>query len=143
MTPAQVARDLTITAIDLTRACSEHELYVIWLRNWTPALNGSAGIANYLFLAAMAFEEQAHPQLPTAADVFEAREILADILMASAPLSSDELRQAVKLSMDEASEDTPNVDRPDQCPDGANQNGRSIHTPVPATHSKFERGVTL
>jgi hypothetical protein len=65
-------------------------------------LHGSAGIANYLAKAALSFEEQAHPHLPTDFDVFDARDNLADILMLSAPLSCDELRAAVTIAIREA-----------------------------------------
>jgi len=108
MTPAQVARDLAITAIDLTRACAHHELYTDWLSLNLAALNGSAGVANYFFLAALAFEDQAHPQLPAPYfDPFVVREDLADILMASAPLSCEELRAAVTTAINQAR--TPDV----------------------------------
>ena len=83
MTPAQLTRDLAITSIDLTRACAAHELYTPWLSLNLPALNGSAGVANYLFLAALAVEDQAHPQACAKFDLFVVRENLADILMAS------------------------------------------------------------
>jgi hypothetical protein len=141
MTPPQLVRELAVTAIDLTRACAAHELYLPWLQIHRLALNGSAGIANYLFLAALAFEEQAHPQLPTGADVFVAREILADILMASAPLSSGELREAVRLALQEASDDTPDANGADECADGIDHAGKTLAFPVPTTHRKFEREV--
>jgi hypothetical protein len=56
----------------------------------------------YLASAALAFEEQAHPLLPAHFDAFDARDNLADILMASAPLSCDELRAAVNTAIREA-----------------------------------------
>jgi hypothetical protein len=105
MTPAHFAHELAISAIDLTRNCTEHELYLAWLQRHTATLNGSAGIAHYLFLAATAFEEQAHPQYGRHFDAYVARENFADILMASLPLSSDELRAAVSTAIHEASEE--------------------------------------
>ena len=56
--PAYAAYDLLITAIDLTRACCAHELYDLWIGLYASALNGSRGIADYLFLAAVAEPEQ-------------------------------------------------------------------------------------
>ena len=105
-TCAQVARDHLVTAIDLTRACAESDLYVQWLFLHSDTLGGAAGIANYFVMATIAFEEQAHPQLPAGFDPFVARECLSDILMASAPLSSEELRAAVTAAIHEASEET-------------------------------------
>jgi hypothetical protein len=58
-TVAQVARDHILTAIDLTRACAESDLYLEWLSLHSDALGGSAGIASYLTIATIAFEEQA------------------------------------------------------------------------------------
>ena len=84
------AQDLIITTIDLTRACCANGNYLPWLSRHSTALNGSAGIANYLANAALAFEEQAHPQLLTQFDPFDARDNLADILMASVPLTCEE-----------------------------------------------------
>ncbi len=77
--------DLLITTIDLTRACCANGNYLLWLSRHGRALNGSAGIANYLANAALAFEEQAHPHLSVKFDAFDARDNLADILMASPP----------------------------------------------------------
>jgi hypothetical protein len=101
MTVAALAHDLTLTAIDLTRACAAHELYHHWLSRHSAAL-GSAGIANYLLNAALAFEEQAHPQLPSAFDPFVARENLSDLLMTSPPLSCAQLQAAVTAAIQEA-----------------------------------------
>ena len=105
MTVSSLAHDLIVTAIDLTRACSEQELYTNWLALHSDALHGSAGIASYLANAALAFEEQAHPQFPALFDAFVARENLSDLLMASAPLSCEELRAAVSAAIREAEED--------------------------------------
>ena len=85
MTVSSVAHDLIVTAIDLTRACTEQELYIQWLALHSDALHGSAGIANYLANAALAFEEQAHPQFSAPFDAFVARENLSDLLMVSIP----------------------------------------------------------
>lgn len=133
MTPAQAAHDLATTAIDLTRACSEHELYLAWLQLHTHTLNGSAGIANYLLSASLAFEEQAHPMAGPLFDSFVARENLADFLMASAPLSSDELREAVAQAIHDSAEE-------DQCPPDFVEKLYGITVPVriPETHPKFE-----
>jgi hypothetical protein len=97
--------DLLLTAIDLTRACCANDHYLLWLSHHSDALHGSAGIANYLANAALAFEEQAHPQVCPGFDAFDARDNLADILMASAPLSCDELRAAVTAAIREAKAD--------------------------------------
>jgi hypothetical protein len=96
------ACDLLLTAIDLTRACCANDNYVPWLSHYSDALHGAAGIANYLANAALAFEEQAHPQIHPGFDVFDARDDLADVLMVSAPLSSDELHAAVTVAIREA-----------------------------------------
>jgi hypothetical protein len=106
MSVATVAHDLTVTAIDLTRACAAHELYTAWLSLHSQAL-GSAGVANYLLNAAIAFEEQAHPQLASAFDPFVARENLSDLLMASPPLSCAPLQAVVSRAIQEAREDQP------------------------------------
>jgi hypothetical protein len=100
--PAYAAHDLLVSAVDLTRACCANHHYLAWLTLHAEVLDGSAGIANYLASAALAFEEQAHPLLPAHFDAFEARDHLADILMSSAPLSCDELRTAVTTAIREA-----------------------------------------
>jgi hypothetical protein len=104
--PVNAAYDLLLTAIDLTRACCANDNYLTWLSLYSDALSGSAGIANYFANAALAFEEQAHPQICREFDVFDARDNLADILMASAPLSSDELRGVVTAAIREAATDS-------------------------------------
>jgi hypothetical protein len=104
--PVNAAYDLLLTAIDLTRACCANDNYLAWLSRYSDALAGSAGIANYFANAALAFEEQAHPQIYLDFDVFDARDNLADILMASAPLSSDEFRGAVTAAIHEAAADS-------------------------------------
>jgi len=104
--PVNAAYDLLLTAIDLTRASCANDNYLTWLSCYSDALAGSAGIANYFANAALAFEEQAHPQICTDFDAFDARDNLADILMASAPLSSDELRGAVTTAIREAAADS-------------------------------------
>lgn len=105
MTIATFATDLLVTAVDLTRACAADELYLTWLTRYADALHGSAGIANYLVNAAIAFEEQAHPQLTDSFDPYIARENLSDILMASAPFSCAELQAAVTTAIHEADEE--------------------------------------
>jgi hypothetical protein len=134
VTSSQFAHDLVVTAIDLTSACAAHELYPVWLELHSTQFNGSAGIANYLCLAAVAFEEQAHPQVSTGFDPFVAREILADILIASAPLSCDELQSAVGTAISEAVADCvpPNAD------EHVTAYGIPMIACVPATHSKFK-----
>jgi hypothetical protein len=100
--------DLLITAIDLTRSCCAHENYLVWLSANRGTLAASAEIANYLATAAIAFEEQAHPTIFADFEAFDARDNLADILMASTPLTADELRTAVANAMHEArSEEVP------------------------------------
>jgi hypothetical protein len=95
-------RDLLVTAIDLTRACCAHDNYLSWLSIYRGTLPGSADVANYFASAAIAFEEQAHPTVFSDFEAFDARDNLADILMASAPLTSDELREAVADAIREA-----------------------------------------
>jgi hypothetical protein len=95
-------RDLFITSIDLTRACCAHENYLAWLSAHRVSLAGSADIANYLANAAIAFEEQAHPTVFVDFEAFDARDNLADILMASAPLTCEELCTAVANAIREA-----------------------------------------
>jgi hypothetical protein len=95
-------RDLLVTAIDLTRACCAHDNYLNWLSIYRGTLAGSADIANYFASAAIAFEEQAHPTVFADFEAFDARDNLADILMASVPLTSDELRTAVATAIREA-----------------------------------------
>ena len=99
------ARDLVLTAIDLTRSCGANQLYFDWLALHSTALGGSAGIADYLAATALAFEDQARHYGPAAFDVFIARETLSDILMASTPLSAEELQKAVKTVIAEAREE--------------------------------------
>jgi hypothetical protein len=94
--------DLLVTAIDLTRACCAHDNYLNWLSIHRSTLAGSAEIANYFASAAIAFEEQAHPTVFSDFEAFDARDNLADILMVSAPLSSDELREAIADAIREA-----------------------------------------
>ena len=101
-------RDLVITAIDLTRAYCAHENYFTWLSMQRGTLSGSAEIANYFASAAIAFEEQAHPTVFADFEAFDARDNLADILMTSAPLTSDELRTVVTHAIREVrSEEVP------------------------------------
>jgi hypothetical protein len=104
--PVNATCDPLLTAIDLTRACCANDDYLLWLSHYSDALHGSAGIANYLANSASAFEEQAHPQIRADFDAFDARDNLADILMASAPLSTDELRMAVMNAICEAKADS-------------------------------------
>jgi hypothetical protein len=103
--PVNAACDLLLTAIDLTRACCANDIYLAWFSRYSDALSGSAGIANHFANAALAFEEQAHPQICTDFDGFDARDDLADILMASAPLLPDDLRGAVTTAIHEAAAD--------------------------------------
>jgi hypothetical protein len=91
-----------MTGGDLTRACCPHENYLAWLSPNRGTLAGSAEIANYFANAAIAFEEQAHPALFADFEAFDARDNLADILMASAPLTCDEFRNAVATAISEA-----------------------------------------
>ncbi|HSU60114.1 MAG TPA: hypothetical protein VLI55_12430 [Bryobacteraceae bacterium] len=103
--PVYAAYDLLITAIDLTRACCAHELHDAWISVYSSALNGSRGIADYLFLAAIACHEQTHGGVSNGVDPFVIHESLADILVASKPLCSEELRQAVDAAVAEAQQE--------------------------------------
>ena len=123
--PVNATYDLLLTAIDLTRACCANDNYLLWLSHHSDALHGSAGIANYLANAAAAFEEQAHPQIGADFDAFDARDNLADILMASAPLSADELRVAVAKAIYEAKADSPCSFPVLVALDGRNSHGRN------------------
>jgi hypothetical protein len=106
--PVNAAYDLLVTAIDLTRATCANDNYLAWLSRYSDALAGSAGIANYFANAALSFEEQAHPTLFSDFEAFDARDNLADILMASALLTSEDLRAAVTNAIREArSEEVP------------------------------------
>ncbi len=95
-------RDLLVTAIDLIRACCAHDNYLNWLSIHRGTLAGSAEIAHYFASAAIAFEEQAHPTVFSDFEAFDARDNLADLLMASVPLTSDELREAIADAIREA-----------------------------------------
>ena len=121
MSCAQFSREITLSAIDLTRACAAHELYVPWLSVNASALHGSAGIALYLFTAILAFEQQARQH--TDIDPFIARENFADFLMASAPLADVDLDAAARIALRDAQLQEP---------------GFPIDLLIPATHPKFE-----
>jgi hypothetical protein len=84
---------ILLTAIDLTRACSAHEQYLDWLSLYEPVLHGSLGIAHYFGLAAEAYENAAAAPRRDF-DEIEARELLADELMASPPLTPEQLTAA-------------------------------------------------
>lgn len=99
---AHFAYNLFVTAIDLTRACCAHELYDTWIGLHSRDLNGSRGIADDLFLAAVACDLKLPAGVADGADPFVVHENLADILMESKPLSREELQQAVLTAMDEA-----------------------------------------
>ena len=94
-----LARELTLSTIDLTRACAAHELYVPWCAQHAQT---SAAIAQYLAAAAIELEEQLHSGPGLAADPFAARETLADFLMASTPLPPNELINAVQQAIADA-----------------------------------------
>lgn len=93
---------LLLSAIDLTRACCASDDYLSWLAQYEPVLHGSAGIANYLASAALAFEEQARSDAACNVDFFDARDELACMLMSSVPLDANGLRQITALAMEEA-----------------------------------------
>ena len=123
--PVNATCDLLLTAIDLTRACCANDNYLLWLSHHSDALHGSAGIANYLANAAAVFEEQAHPQIGADFNAFDARDNVADILMASAPLSTDELRLAVTKAIREAKADPSLFFTPAVTIAGRNGHGRN------------------
>jgi hypothetical protein len=103
-TAATLACNYLLAAVDLTRACCASDNYLSWLSLHEAGLGGSAGITQYLTRAAIAYEEQAHQfqRKPFDAAAFDARDNLADILMASAPLTEDELQAAVTMAIHEA-----------------------------------------
>ena len=91
------AQDLVVSAIDLTRACTENEHYLAWLTAYS---KGSPFVADYLCRATLAFHMQSTAEtLPF--DAFVARETFADLLMMSAPLSSSELARAADKAIRE------------------------------------------
>lgn len=91
------AQDLVVSAIDLTRACAENELYLAWL---VAHSKGSQFVADYLCRATLAFHMQSRAEsLPF--DAFVARETYADLLIASAPLSNQELARAAGTAIRE------------------------------------------
>ena len=92
-------RNLLVTAVDLTRACSAHEQYLEWLALYEPVLHGSLGIANYFGLAAEAYERAT--QLRRDFDNWEASELLADLLMASVPMTPEDLAAAAAQDVEE------------------------------------------
>ena len=102
MPPEAASPSLLWSTVDLVRACCTHEQYDHWM-----ALHGlpigSAGIAHYLARATQVFEEQAYAvSWRTTCNEYAARETYADILMASAPLSREELQAAALTSLREA-----------------------------------------
>jgi hypothetical protein len=103
-TLATSACNYLLAAVDLTRAsCASHN-YLSWLALHEAPLGGSAGITQYITRAAIAYEEQArqYQRKPFSVAAFDARDNLADILMASAPLTEDELQAAVTMAIHEA-----------------------------------------
>jgi len=91
------AQDLVVSAIDLTRACTENELYLAWLTTYS---KGSQFVADYLCRATLAFQMQSAAEtLPF--DAFVARETFADLLMLSAPLSNSELARTAEKAIRE------------------------------------------
>lgn len=103
-TVATLACNYLLAAVDLTRACCASHNYLSWLSLHEAPLGGSAGITQYITRAAIAYEEQArqYQRKPFSVAAFDARDNLADILMASAPLSEDELNAAVTMAIHEA-----------------------------------------
>jgi hypothetical protein len=86
------AQDLVVSSIDLTRACTENELYLAWLTTYS---KGSQFVADYLCRATLAFQMQSAAEtLPF--DAYVARETFADLLMVSAPLSNSELARTAE-----------------------------------------------
>jgi hypothetical protein len=96
------AYSLLISGVDLTRACCASENYDAWIAVHGQAM-GSPGIAHYFVLAAKTFAEHPMVRKPDF-NAFAARETLADILMASAPLDQEQLREASSLSVLDAVE---------------------------------------
>jgi hypothetical protein len=91
------AQDLVVSAIDLTRACTENELYLALLTSYS---KGSQFVADYLCRATLAFQMQSAAEtLPF--DAFVARETFADLLMMSAPLSNSELTRTAEKAIRE------------------------------------------
>jgi hypothetical protein len=91
------AQDLVVSAIDLTRACTENELYLAWLTTYS---KGSQFVADYLCRATLAFQMQSAAEtLPF--DAYVARETFADLLMMAAPLSNSELARTAEKAIRE------------------------------------------
>jgi hypothetical protein len=91
------AYSLLLTAVDLTRVCSNHKNYTAWMNKHGHALE-SRGIADYFVNAVMALDEQVNANPTGGFDAFVATETLSDILMASALLSAEELQSAAKIA---------------------------------------------
>jgi len=128
-----LARELTLSAIDLTRACAAHELYVPWCAQ--PAQT-SAAIAQYLATAAIELDAQLHSGPGLSADPFVARETLADFLMASAPLSPIELTKAVEQAIDDA--ESEQISRFPSAPTVATEPYFGCLAPIDALNTGYE-----
>ncbi len=93
------ARDLSLSVVDLTRACAAHELYDPWCSRHAQS---SATIAEYITAAAIELQQQLNDTSSVDADPFVARETLADTLMATSPLSHGDLVSAVRQAIADA-----------------------------------------
>ena len=102
MLPEAAAPALLWSTVDLTRCCCSHEGYDAWMTQHGLSL-GAAGVAQYWACAAQAFEAQSYAALWRREhfDEWAARELFADVLMASAPLHDEELRHAAATSIRE------------------------------------------
>jgi hypothetical protein len=96
--------------VDLIRCCCTQETYDAWITLHGLPI-GSAGIASYLARAAQVLAEESYAARfrQELWDEWSARELFADILMASAPLSPEELQAAARTSLYEARTETASV----------------------------------
>ena len=94
-----LAHELTLSAIDLTRACSNHEAYLTWCQEYAM---DSAQIAQYFTAATVELEEQLKSGPGLKADPFAARETLADELMTAPPMSQAQLIAAAEHAIADA-----------------------------------------
>ena len=110
MPKESVSLSLPTSAVDLTRACCSGENYDVWIAAHGQRM-GSPGIANYLAWAAQVLEEESYRALfrEEVFSEYAARETLADILMASAPLGRKELQAAVQRSLQDARTEVPGL----------------------------------
>ena len=105
--PEAASPSLLWSTVDFTRCCCSHEGYDAWMAQHGLTL-GAAGVAHYFACAAQALEEQSYAAQwqNERWNEWAARELLADVLITSAPLSGVELRCAAWTSLHEVCQET-------------------------------------